>query len=492
MFSSNQKTNATLQAVRLSQALIEFSLDGTILDANDVFLSIMGYTLDEIKGKKHQIFLTKEEQNSADYARFWQALNRGEAQVAEFRRIAKNGDDKWLQASYSPILGRNGKPTKVIKFCMDVTEQKKLLLDYQGQVTAIERSQAMIQFSMDGSILTANKTFLDLMGYSLDEIRGKKHSMFVKPENRETQEYRQFWADLNNGQHKTNEFERVGKGGKSVWIMGSYNPILDCDGRPIKVVKFATDVTKAVADRVRRRELHRDIDMDLGQITVAVSGANTQAKSAADASTHAYHNVQGMVTGAEDLAASVSEISRQVSAALNISSQAVSQAERTSQIVNSLSTAADRIGEVVKLINDIASQTNLLALNATIEAARAGEAGKGFAVVANEVKTLANQTAKATNDIAEQINTVQAVTLDAVEATKSIATTIGEINGISAAIAAAVEEQSAVTRNISTNMKVAADEVRSTTQNVSDISGALNQIDQTTGKVKKDSSRLFL
>ena len=485
---TGQDVRAKLRALGASQAMIEFSLDGTILTANERFLSAMGYTLAEIQGQHHSLLVDPAYRSSPEYTRFWDALRRGEFQAAEFKRFGKGGREVWLQASYNPVMGGHGKPTKILKVATDITAVKLQTADYAGQVTAIGKSQAVIEFKMDGTVIVANRNFLDALGYTLEEIRGRHHSIFVEPAARESAEYRQFWERLRQGEYQAAEYKRLGKNGKEVWIQASYNPILDPDGRPFKVVKYATDITHQVQDRMQRARVGRDVDAGLDRIAKAISTASQQAAGAASASTQTSANVQAVAAGAEQLVSSISEISRQITEASRVSAKAVEEAGKTGSIVTELAESAKRIGEVIRLIADIAGQTNLLALNATIESARAGEAGKGFAVVAGEVKSLAAQTAKATEDIARQIAQVQGATTQAVSAIGVISNTIGQMNEISAAIAGAAEEQNAVARDISTNMQSAADAVGSISQNVSDIAQATKAAETSTGEVK-DASR---
>ena len=241
---TNADYRGQIAAIGKSQATIEFKMDGTIVTANENFLKTLGYTLDEIKGRHHSMFVDEAYRQSADYKEFWAKLNRGEYVADEFKRIGKGGREVWIQASYNPILDLNGKPCKVVKFATDVTQQKLTNADYAGQIAAIGKSQATIEFKMDGTIVTANENFLKTLGYTLDEIKSRHHSMFVDEAYRNSADYKEFWAKLNRGEYVADEFKRIGKGGREVWIQASYNPILDLNGKPCKVVKFATDVTQ--------------------------------------------------------------------------------------------------------------------------------------------------------------------------------------------------------------------------------------------------------
>ncbi|MEO1524066.1 MAG: methyl-accepting chemotaxis protein [Planctomycetota bacterium] len=235
--------------------------DGTILTANDNFIAAVGYSLEEIQGKHHRIFVDPEHANSAEYKQFWTDLAKGEFKSGEFHRIAKDGTEIWIQASYNPILDPNGKPYKVVKFASDITEAKRRSADQQGQLDAIGKSQAVIEFDLDGIIRHANQNFLDAVGYSLEEIQGKHHRLFVSDEYGSSDAYRQFWADLAKGEFKSGEFQRVAKDGSLIWIQASYNPIFDPSGRPYKVVKFASDITEAknLAQEIEEAQ-QRDIE----------------------------------------------------------------------------------------------------------------------------------------------------------------------------------------------------------------------------------------
>ncbi|MGH1592251.1 methyl-accepting chemotaxis protein [Methylobacterium phyllosphaerae] len=476
---------AKLTALDRSQATIEFQLDGTILTANANFLTAMGYTLAEVRGQHHEIFVEAAYRDSVEYRAFWDALRRGTFQSAEFKRIAKDGRAVWIQASYNPVLDRAGRVVKVVKFATDITQQKLHMMDLEGQIAALHRSQAVIAFTPDGTILSANQNFLEAVGFHLGEIQGRHHSLFVDAAEQTGAAYRGFWDRLGRGEFVSGEFRRIGKGSREIWLQATYNPITDADGTVLKVVKFAVDITAQVHERQRRVEAQRAIGIDLDAIGNAVEDVTRQTAEAAGTVGQVSNDIQSVASGAEELSASVGEISQQVSHAARMVGEAVDQARHTGGIVEGLSGQAAQIGEVVTMIQGIAGQTNLLALNATIEAARAGEAGRGFAVVASEVKALAEQTAKATDQIRGQIASTQAAAQGAVVAIGSIQGTISKLDEISAAIAAAVEEQSAVTREMSGSMQTAAQGVATIASGMEAIARASERVDGATRQVRE-------
>lgn len=491
LFFGSNLWKATSDAFSRSQAIIEFTPHGEILTANKNFLDAMGYSLAEIQGKHHKLFVDPAYAASSDYKAFWRKLADGEFQADQFLRLGKGGKEVWIQASYNPILNASGKVVKVVKIASDVSEQKKRSADHEGQLKAINRSQAVIHFDLDGTILDANENFLSTLGYTLDEIVGKHHSLFVEPEESKSSEYRKFWKDLATGAFQSREFKRLGKGGREVWIQATYNPILDAAGRPFKVVKFAIDRTEQVLERHRRARVQQRIDRDLSEIAQAISNTTVQAASSASASQQTSSSVQTVAVASEELVASIQEIGRQVQTALDVSRNAVVEAERSGEIMSGLSVDAKTIGSVIELIDGIADQTNLLALNATIEAARAGESGKGFAVVAAEVKNLASQTSGATEQITRQIGAMQETVGQAVSAIDSIMEVIKNIGDIAMSISSAVEEQTAVTNDISSNMQFAAQGVELITTNMQSISAGTEQINAATQSVKEASQSLM-
>ena len=417
-----------ISAVNRAQAVIEFNLDGTIVTANENFLKTLGYTLGEIQGKHHSIFVEQAEKDSAAYRDFWAALNRGELQTGEYKRLGKGGKDVWILASYNPVLDENGKSFGVVKFATDVTAQKLKNADLAGQIEAIGKSQAIIEFKLDGTIIQANANFLGALGYTLGEITGKHHSMFVDQAERESPAYRDFWAALNRGEFQTGEFKRIGKGGKEVWIQASYNPIRDLNGKPFKVVKYATDVTQ--------------------QVLVRMGNERVRAM------------MESVAAGAEELNASVREISEAMAKSKGAASSAVERVASADSQAKRLSDAAQAMSGIVELIGNITGQINLLALNATIESARAGEAGRGFAVVASEVKSLANQAKQATDKIGAEIESLNSISGDVVTALETIKKSIQDVSEYVTSTAVAVEEQSTVTAEMSSSMQRAADEAR--------------------------------
>jgi len=450
------ESRGMVDAMYRSQAVIEFSMDGIILNANENFLNTLGYSLDEIRGKHHRIFVDPAYSQSSEYRHFWEKLGRGEFDSAQYLRIGKGGRKVFIQASYNPILDDKGRPIKVIKFATDITEQKIASANFEGQLAAINKSQAVIEFSMDGQILGANQNFLNALGYTADDLKGKHHRIFVDREYAESREYRQFWEKLGRGEFDAGQYKRMGKRGNEVWIQASYNPIMDIGGQPFKVVKYATDITDQIEMAMRMRGIANSVATAATNVRSTADSMSTtadattrQSTEVAAAAKQASANVQTVAAASEELSASIAEISRQVNESNTIARNAVKEADATNSSIQKLAEAARMIGDVVKLISDIAGKTNLLALNATIEAARAGEAGKGFAVVASEVKALATQTAKATGEIESQISAIQSATSSAVGAIQKISDTIQRTSDITTMIASAVEEQTSVTSEIS-------------------------------------------
>ena len=358
--------------------------------------------------------------------------------------------------------------------------------ELKGKVEAINKTQAVIEFGLDGTIITANENFLTTLGYRLDEIKGQHHSLFVDDVYRLSNEYRQFWRDLNEGRPQIGEFKRTGKGGKEVWVQASYNPIFDINGKAQKVVKVASDITGRKAAEVKLGKTMEIVSQNSQALSSALEELSatsqqmvgnaeetaTQASVVAAASEQVSRNVQIVASGTEEMSASIREIAKNAQEAAKVATSAVTAAKTTNETITKLGVSSAEIGQVIKVITSIAQQTNLLALNATIEAARAGEAGKGFAVVANEVKELAKETAKATEDISQKIEAIQGDTKSAVLAIAEIGEIIGKINDFQNTIASAVEEQTATTNEMSRNVAEAAKGSTEIAQNIVGVASA--------------------
>ena len=372
---SRSELEGQIRALHAAQAIIEFDLDGTILDANDNFLQAFGYGRGEVIGQHHRLFVDPAESEGEAYREFWRGLAQGQHHDALFRRIGKDGRDVWIQGSYSPVLDRRGRPRKVIKHAIDVTAQRLRNADMEGQLAAIDRAQAVISFDLDGIILDANPNFLAVLGYAREEVVGRHHRLFVAPAERESAQYRQFWERLRRGEYDAALYRRVRKDGGDVWIQASYNPIFDTAGRPIKVVKYATDVTRqTLAAQVLQRSLG-----SLSDSVPAIAGeARTANRLASEANGSA--NAGGLLV------------------------------ERLVNTIGDINLRAQSMAEIIGVMDEITFQTNILALNAAVEAAHAGTHGRGFGVVAQEVRALAQRSAQSARDIRDLIqNTIDAL-----------------------------------------------------------------------------------
>lgn len=375
------QAQAKLAAISRSMAMIEFDRDGVVLDANENFCKVMGYSAEEVRGKHHRIFCEESYYRSDAYAKLWRDLGQGEPISGTFMRLTKTGQEVWLEASYMPVYGPDKQVQSVIKVAADISERVHREHENQSLIDAIGRSMAVIEFTPQGQILNANQNFLKTVQYSLGEIVGQHHSMFCHRAEVESPAYKAFWASLNRGEFHSHRFERRNKQGQTLFLEASYNPIFDANGRLYKVVKFASDITDQVST----------------------------LRTAAD-SAHAT-SVQN-----DACARKGSEVVQQTVQIIEEISRDLNQAAIS---IDAVSKQSDIIGTIVQTIRGIADQTNLLALNAAIEAARAGEHGRGFAVVADEVRSLAARTSQATLEIVEVVRKNHDLSLSAVSSMQS-------------------------------------------------------------------------
>lgn len=505
-------------------------LRGDIIECNDKYCEVSQYSREEAIGQPHS--LTRHPDMPKEvFKEMWATIGKGKIFRGVIKNRKKDGNPYYVDAVIAPIMGKNGKPRKYLGVRYDITETEVERQNARGVVGAIDGAFAYIEFDTSGNILSANDNFLSTVGYRRDEVIGKHHRMFVTPDHAVSREYSQLWEDLRSGKTLAGIYHRVDKNGNNIWIQGAYAPVRDDAGKVFKVVKIATDVTKAenagidlktkvgqilkVVQAASQGDLTHEVAVcgqdpigqlgegldgffgnlrnsiaTIGENATALAGASeelsavssqmssnasqtaSQAMIVSTATEEVNANVAVVSTGVDELNAAIREIAKNASDAARVSQQAVTIAGQTNSTISKLGESSTEIGKVVNVITSIAEQTNLLALNATIEAARAGEAGKGFAVVANEVKELAKETAKATEDISRKIETIQSDTNGAIEAIQQIGAVINQINDISNTIASAVEEQTATANEMGRNVSEAARGSAEIAQNITSVADA--------------------
>jgi len=493
MHLRRRDNRSQVDAIGRSMAVIEFDLEGTILNANQHFLDATGYRLAEIVGRKHAIFMPEGETDTEAYRQFWQRLASGASENGQVKRIGKSGDVIWLEATYETLIDPEGRPFKVVKYAFDVTNARNREVEVTAKLDAIQKVQAVIEFDAQGRILTANDIFCKVMGYASDEIIGKHHSMFVDPAYRDSPDYAAFWTRLRAGEVMSDQFRRIGKGGREVYIEASYNPVRNAAGEVVKVVKFAVDTTPfrvtlaetgAALSLLADGDLRTRIDRDLGNLdeirikfnaavahvdavmakvirqSVELVGDADAIRSASEElssrTEHQAATLEQSAAALEELSTAVRNTTEQSRDARGKAHQAKDDTSRSSEVIRNAMQAMEQIADSSKkissitgVIDEIAFQTNLLALNAGIEAARAGDAGRGFAVVASEVRALAQRSSDAARQIAELIGDSTRQVEQGVKLVGEAEGAMGKIDGgvseileLIRTIAAAAEEQS--------------------------------------------------
>jgi methyl-accepting chemotaxis protein len=489
----NNRAAGLLRALEKSLAIIEFRPDGQILRANDTFCSVVGYSSSEIVGKHHSMFVEADHAKSPAYTEFWEKLRSGQPDQQEYRRVGKGGRQIWIQASYNPVLNARGKVVRVVKVATETTASHQRNAAFEAKLEAISRVQGVIEFTPRGEVVTANENFLSLLGYSLNEIKGRHHRMFVDDALAQSNDYRDFWEKLNAGEFISAEFRRLGKNKREIWIQASYNPILDVDGKVTSIVKFATNITgrvRAISEVARGMAALADNDLEyrlneefepaferlrldyntsvnrlqttMRKVTSSSSIMSTGTDEIAHSSDDMSRRIEQQAASLEQTAAALDEITstvrRSAECALEAAlaaSGARSGTERSGAVMSQaaavmgeIDESSNKISQIIGVIDEIAFQTNLLALNAGVEAARAGESGRGFAVVAQEVRELAQRSAKAAKEIkslisssSDQVKRGVKLVGDVAGALEAVTAKVGEIDLVLSEMARSSQEQ---------------------------------------------------